>query len=56
VIGDNGRSLTLIYDEPKVDWELAFTQGVPAHVTVQNAFKADNLTPAQAKEKADQGY
>lgn len=50
-ISDNGRSLTLIYDEPKVDWELDFAVGVAAHVTTMNAFKADGLTAEDAKAK-----
>ena len=50
-IGDNGRSLTLVYDQPKVDWELDFAIGVPAHVTAMNAFKSEGLTAQQAKDR-----
>lgn len=32
IIGDNGRSFTLTYDRPFVDWELVFGVGLPAHV------------------------
>ena len=31
----DGRSITLVYDEFVVDWELAFQVGVPAHVVAQ---------------------
>jgi peptide/nickel transport system substrate-binding protein len=34
-IGDDGRSITLVYDEFFVDWELAFDVGLPAHVVAQ---------------------
>lgn len=50
-IGDGGRSLTLVYDKPVVDWELDFGIGVSAHVTTQQAFKSDNLSAADAKAK-----
>ena len=50
-IGDDGRSLTLVYDKPVVDWELNFGIGVSAHVTVQQAFKDENLSAADAKKK-----
>ncbi|MEO6944320.1 MAG: ABC transporter family substrate-binding protein [Lacisediminihabitans sp.] len=32
VIGDSGRSLTLVYDKYFVDWDLVFGVGLPAHV------------------------
>jgi len=51
VIGDDGRSITLIYDEPIVDWEVNFGIGVSAHVTVQHAFAADKLDATAAKDK-----
>lgn len=37
-LGDDGRSITLVYDEYFVDWELAFDVGLPAHVVAQKAF------------------
>lgn len=46
-IGDDGRSLTLVYDKPFADWETNFGYGVPAHVTGRLAGAADD--PAEAK-------
>lgn len=31
-LGDDGRSLTLEYEKPYADWEVAFDVGLPAHV------------------------
>lgn len=50
-IGDDGRSLTLVYDEQIVDWEVNFGIGVPAHITAQHAFADENLDAAAAKAK-----
>lgn len=36
-LGDDGRSITLTYDEYFPDWELAFSVGLPAHVVVEQA-------------------
>jgi len=50
VIGDDGRSITLVYDTPLVDWELIFTNaGLPAHVI---ADKALGLTDPVTAKKA----
>lgn len=50
VIGDDGRSITLTYDEILVDWPLLFTNaGVPAHVVAMNAL---DLTDAAAAKQA----
>lgn len=47
-VGDDGRSVTLTYDKPFADWEVAFDIGVPAHVT---AMKALNISdPQEAKD------
>lgn len=47
-VGDDGRSVTLTYDEPFADWEVNFDIGVPAHVT---AMKALNISdPQEAKD------
>ena len=46
-IGDGGRSITLVYDEFFVDWELAFQVGVPAHVVGAIALGTDD--PESAK-------
>jgi len=37
---DDGRSITLVYDEFVVDWELAFAVGVPAHVVARQGLGA----------------
>jgi len=37
-ISDDGRTITLVYDQPYVDWELAFGIGVAAHGTYAIAF------------------
>jgi peptide/nickel transport system substrate-binding protein len=50
-IGDDGRSVTLVYDEAIVDWEVNFSIGVPAHVTAQHAFKDEGLSAEDAKAK-----
>ena len=47
-VSDDGRAITLVYDEYFVDWELAFQVGVPAHVVGMDAVRADD--PAAAKE------
>lgn len=46
-IGDDGRSITLVYDEQFVDWELAFPQGLPAHVVAKNALGLDDNAEAK---------
>ena len=51
VISDDGRSLTLIYDAPRVDWEIQFGIGVSAHVTTQIAFPDEELSDEAAKQK-----
>ncbi len=37
-LGADGRSITLVYDEYFVDWELAFDVGLPAHVVAEKSF------------------
>jgi peptide/nickel transport system substrate-binding protein len=55
-ISDDGRSLTLVYDEPYVDWEIATgtltgsTPGVSAHGTMQLAFPDEDYSPQEAKD------
>lgn len=39
-LGDDGRSITLVYDEFFVDWQLAFDVGLAAHVVGQQVFGA----------------
>ena len=49
-ISDNGRTVTLVYDGPYVDWELAFGVGMAAHGTVMLAYP-EITDPAEAKSK-----
>jgi peptide/nickel transport system substrate-binding protein len=44
----DGKSLTLVYDEFFVDWELVFGVGLPAHVVASKALGIDD--PAEAKQ------
>jgi peptide/nickel transport system substrate-binding protein len=44
----DGKSLTLVYDEFFVDWELVFGVGLPAHVVAGKALSIDD--PADAKQ------
>ena len=46
-IGDDGRTITLVYDEQFVDWELAFPQGLPAHVVAKNALGIEDNAEAK---------
>jgi peptide/nickel transport system substrate-binding protein len=46
----DGRSLTLVYDDAYVDWELAFGVGMPAHGTVMLAYP-EITDPADAKRQ-----
>ena len=39
VIGDDGRSITLTFDEYFADWELVFDLGLPAHVVAGKALR-----------------
>ncbi len=50
VIGDDGKSITLVYDTPFVDWELALAAPmVPAHVVAMHAL---DITDAQEAKDA----
>jgi peptide/nickel transport system substrate-binding protein len=46
----DGRTITLVYDDVYVDWELAFGVGMPAHGTVMLAYP-DITSPAEAKKQ-----
>ena len=52
-LGDDGRSITLTYDEYFPDWELAFTVGLAAHVVVEHArtVRGTESEPKHAKAK-----
>lgn len=40
-VGEDGRSVTLSYDEPYADWEISFGVDRPAHVVAEKAGLAD---------------
>jgi peptide/nickel transport system substrate-binding protein len=46
-IGDDGRSLTLTYDHPFVDWELVFGVGLPAHVVAKKSLGIEGAQKAK---------
>lgn len=52
-LGEDGRSITLTYDEYFPDWELAFSVGLPAHVVVEHArtVRATESEPKHEKAK-----
>lgn len=45
-IGDNGKSLTVVYDQPFVDYQLNLAPGVPAHVVGMHALGLTDPTAA----------
>ncbi|CAN5493234.1 ABC transporter family substrate-binding protein [soil metagenome] len=47
-IGADGRSLTLTYDRPFVDWELVFGVGLPAHVVAEKSLGITDARKAKA--------
>ncbi|WP_241983411.1 ABC transporter family substrate-binding protein [Cryobacterium tagatosivorans] len=54
-IGDDGRSITMVYETPYVDWELAFPSALPAHVVGKNPLDIkDNKKAKDAVIKAIQ--
>lgn len=46
-IGDDGRSPTLGYDRPFVDWELVFGVGLPAHVVAERSLDIEGAQEAK---------
>jgi peptide/nickel transport system substrate-binding protein len=47
-VGDDGRSITLVYDAPFVDWEIALAAPtVPAHVVAQKALDIEDAEDAK---------
>lgn len=48
-IGEDGRSITLVYDAPFADWELEFNEiTLPAHVVAQRGLGIEDPTEAEA--------
>ncbi|NYF17337.1 peptide/nickel transport system substrate-binding protein [Microbacterium sp. AK009] len=55
-VGEDGRSITMTFDQPFVDWELVFTSPLPAHVVAKNALGLeDNEEAKQAVLDAIEG-
>lgn len=46
-ISEDGRSITMIYDAPYVDWELSFSSPLPAHVIAKNALGIEDNEEAK---------
>ena len=46
-IGEDGRSITMTFDQPFVDWELVFTSPLPAHVVAKNALGLEDNEEAK---------
>lgn len=47
-IGDDGKSITLVYDTPYVDWEIALAAPmVPAHVVAMHALEIEDAQEAK---------
>ncbi|WP_019181163.1 ABC transporter family substrate-binding protein [Microbacterium yannicii] len=46
-IGDDGRSITMTFDQPFVDWDLVFTSPLPAHVVAKNALGIEDNEEAK---------
>ncbi|WP_307844984.1 ABC transporter family substrate-binding protein [Actinotalea solisilvae] len=47
-VGDDGKSITLVYDAPFVDWEIALAAPtVPAHVVAQKALDIEDAEEAK---------
>jgi peptide/nickel transport system substrate-binding protein len=46
-IGEDGRSITMTFNEPFVDWELVFASPLPAHVVAKNALGLEDNDEAK---------
>ncbi|MBD3758703.1 MULTISPECIES: ABC transporter family substrate-binding protein [unclassified Microbacterium] len=46
-VGDDGKSITMKYDAPYVDWELAFTSPLPAHIIAEKSLGIDDAAEAK---------
>jgi peptide/nickel transport system substrate-binding protein len=46
-IGDDNRSITMTYSKPYVDWELALSNPLPAHVVGKNALEVTDNQEAK---------
>ncbi len=47
-LSDDHKTLTVVYDKPYIDWQLAMTgAGLPAHIVDEEAFGGDDATAAK---------
>jgi len=46
-VSDDGKSITVVYDAPYVDWELAFPSPLPAHIIGEKALNLDDAKEAK---------
>ncbi len=54
-IGEDGRSITLVYEKPFADWEISFGVGVPAHVVATQGGLADEDALIELLQSAPEG-
>lgn len=55
-VGEDGRSITMTFDQPFVDWDLVFTAPLPAHIVAKKALGIeDNAEAKQAVLDAIEG-
>lgn len=57
-ISDDGRSITLVYEKPYADWEIAFggfSEIMPAHVVAEKGGLADEDALVELIQKAPEG-
>lgn len=47
-VSNNGKTVTLVYSSPYVDWELAFGVGLPAHIIGKKALGIEDSAEAAA--------
>ena len=46
-IGDNGKSITFVYDKPFADWAVDLTVSMPAHIIAEKALGITDATKAK---------
>ena len=46
-IGDDGRSITMTFNEPFVDWDLVFTSPLPAHIIAEKSLDIEDADEAK---------
>ncbi|WP_251450338.1 ABC transporter family substrate-binding protein [Microbacterium sp. Marseille-Q6648] len=46
-IGEDGRSITMTFDQPFVDWELVFSSPLPAHIIAKKSLEIEDNEEAK---------